>query len=129
MIWDNLFCQEASTQSVDYFIPCGNPAVTIVYHSREDRLYLMCKGCASHNVLHRSGRLMASEGNTSKDQLVCHLAREVECLVPHGFGFLIPGRLGTYVLDEFYDWAISREGQDYIQLRRCEENEKENEKA
>ncbi len=111
--------------SVKIFIPCAKPAVTVVYHERDDRTYLMCKHCAAHNVQNRGARLIASEGNTSKDQLVCHLAREIKCLVPHGFGFLIPGSSGTYTLDEFYDWALSPIGQDHIQLNRCEGNEKE----
>jgi putative hemolysin len=53
-------CQEASPMSRRLYIPCGAPAVAIVYHDRDKRSYYMCVPCADHNCRNRGGRLMMS---------------------------------------------------------------------
>jgi hypothetical protein len=51
-------CQEASPFSGAIYIPCGAPATKIVWGQRAERPYLMCDGCASHNVNNRGGVLL-----------------------------------------------------------------------
>jgi len=48
-------CQEASLFNPipDVYLPCNQPAVRRVYHSREDRTYRMCAPCADHNITRR----------------------------------------------------------------------------
>lgn len=53
---DGAKCQEASQFSVTFYIPCDEPATTIVYHERDRRGYYMCSGCASHNIRNRGGK-------------------------------------------------------------------------
>lgn len=53
---ENAECQEASTLSNHFYIPCGKKAVAIIYHERDRRGYLMCAGCADHNVHNRGGK-------------------------------------------------------------------------
>jgi hypothetical protein len=48
-----LTCEEASPQSRETFIPCGQPAVRFVLSERGRVVYAMCAGCASHNVHNR----------------------------------------------------------------------------
>jgi hypothetical protein len=53
-------CQEASPYSRLCYIPCGERAVTIVYHAMDRRSYYMCAACADHNVRHRGAKLVYS---------------------------------------------------------------------
>lgn len=53
-------CQEASVLSRFDYIPCGHPAVAIVYHRRDRRAYLMCHPCADHNVRNRCGMVASA---------------------------------------------------------------------
>ena len=48
-------CEEASMLSREFYIPCNQPAVRLVYHSRDKRTYRMCEGCADHNLRNRGG--------------------------------------------------------------------------
>ncbi len=65
---DGSKCQEASILSTHSYIPCGRPAVAIVYSDRDRRGYLMCIGCASHNLSNRGGKLVtAKDGKTFGD--------------------------------------------------------------
>ena len=50
-------CQEASLHNPipNVYLPCNQPAVRLVYHSREDRTYRMCEMCADHNLKNRGG--------------------------------------------------------------------------
>jgi hypothetical protein len=57
-------CQEASTLSVSSYIPCCRPAVAIIYHERDKRGYLMCVGCAQHNVMNRGGKWVTGTKET-----------------------------------------------------------------
>lgn len=57
-------CEEASTLSRETFIPCGAPVDAVVYHSRDKRAYMMCFGCADHNVRNRGGVIIASGNYT-----------------------------------------------------------------
>ena len=53
-------CEEASPLSRATFIPCGRPAVMIVWHNKDRRGYRMCDPCGAHNVHNRGGiRLVA----------------------------------------------------------------------
>lgn len=58
---DNAKCQEASTLSGAFYIPCGAPAVAIVHHEKDGRSYYMCAPCADHNVRNRGGRLISTK--------------------------------------------------------------------
>lgn len=53
-------CQEASPLSKEHFIPCGNQANSLVYHSKDRRSYYMCPPCASHNINNRGGKVMSN---------------------------------------------------------------------
>ena len=60
-------CQEASPfYSTHRYIPCGAPAVEVVYHAKDRRAYFMCAPCADHNVRHRGGKLVT--GISEKEQ-------------------------------------------------------------
>lgn len=59
-VFEDLTCQEQSIHARDVSIPCGVPAVAIVWHARDNRAYLMCAPCADHNVLNRGGRLLVT---------------------------------------------------------------------
>jgi hypothetical protein len=54
-------CQEASILSHSKYIACRAPAIAIVYHERDRRGYLMCFGCASHNISNRGGKLVTAK--------------------------------------------------------------------
>jgi hypothetical protein len=54
-------CQEASMFSGNMYVPCGQPASTIVYHERDRRGYYMCSGCADHNVRNRGGKWVGGD--------------------------------------------------------------------
>jgi len=56
--FQGLRCEEASNLSREFFIPCSKPVDAAVWHDRDRRLYMMCFGCASHNVVNRGGRLV-----------------------------------------------------------------------
>jgi hypothetical protein len=51
-------CEEASTLSTHMFIPCSRPVCALIWHERDRRAYMMCEGCASHNIQNRGGRLV-----------------------------------------------------------------------
>lgn len=51
-------CEEASTLSIQTYIPCGEPAVAIVDNG-DRRRYYMCEGCTDHNVRNRGARIIA----------------------------------------------------------------------
>lgn len=53
-------CTEASQFSVETYIPCCRPAVSVVWHDRDQRAYPMCAMCTDHNVRNRGGRLIAT---------------------------------------------------------------------
>lgn len=57
-------CQEASTMSHSFYIPCGKPAVAIIHHDKDRRGYYMCGPCASHNVRNRGGRWVGGTSET-----------------------------------------------------------------
>jgi hypothetical protein len=54
-------CQESSIFSTHSYIPCGGDAVAIVYSERDSRGYLMCSGCADHNIRNRGGKLVTAK--------------------------------------------------------------------
>jgi hypothetical protein len=43
-------CEEASIHSKTLYIPCGLPAIALVYHNRDNRTYHMCAMCRDHNI-------------------------------------------------------------------------------
>jgi hypothetical protein len=43
-------CEEASTMSHDFYIPCNRPAVKVLYCDKDKREYRMCDMCAHHNL-------------------------------------------------------------------------------
>lgn len=51
-------CQEASPLSYNFKIECGRPAVALIDNGDETP-YLMCAGCADHNVRNRGGMILA----------------------------------------------------------------------
>lgn len=56
-------CEEASPLSHKMYIPCGNPAVAIVYFERhKEGPYNMCFGCADHNVRGRGASYVEEGG-------------------------------------------------------------------
>lgn len=49
-------CQEASTHSRETFVACSKPGAAVIFHQHDGRhVYVMCAGCAEHNVRHRGG--------------------------------------------------------------------------
>lgn len=50
--------------SVASYIPCGRPAVAIIYHERDKRGYFMCQSCAYHNVCNRGGKWVGGSEET-----------------------------------------------------------------
>ena len=54
-----LRCQEASTLSREKYLACAQLAESVVWSVRVRRSYLMCRGCASHNVRNRNSLLLA----------------------------------------------------------------------
>ena len=71
--FDGMKCEEASILSKTDYIPCGHQAVALVWHSRDRRVYLMCLGCASHNIQNRGGRLIVDA--THQSDLLREVAR------------------------------------------------------
>lgn len=57
IVADDNGCEEASTASHAFYIPCNAPAVAYVYNG-DRRPYRMCEWCASHNVRNRGGLLL-----------------------------------------------------------------------
>lgn len=53
-------CQEASILSYEKYIPCGQPALALVWHNGDAKAYFMCVGCADHNVRNRGVVLLAT---------------------------------------------------------------------
>lgn len=53
-------CEEASTFSHLFFIPCNAPANRLIYSPRDDRVYRMCSRCAEHSVRDRNMRDVGS---------------------------------------------------------------------
>lgn len=52
-------CEEASTLSREFYIPCNAPAEYLVdFPGRDERGYRMCRPCMDHNVHNRRGRLV-----------------------------------------------------------------------
>jgi len=43
-------CQEASFLSRETYIPCGAPAVGLMWSLKDHRAYLMCESCINHNL-------------------------------------------------------------------------------
>ena len=51
-------CEEASLESREFYIPCNQPATTVVHWpGRQDRPVRMCAMCADHNVRNRGGEI------------------------------------------------------------------------
>jgi hypothetical protein len=48
--------------SVNFYMPCGQPAVAMVRHNKDRRSYFMCAACAEHNVCNRGGILLKERG-------------------------------------------------------------------
>jgi hypothetical protein len=78
--WDNLRCEEASMFSKETYIPCGEPATSIIWHNKDKRSYLMCFGCADHNVKNRGGIELAA-----KDKEVIVIKTELK--IKHEFDY------------------------------------------
>lgn len=55
----NRGCEEAHTLSRETYIPCGRPAVAVVWSGRDGKAYRMCVGCADHNIHARRCVLLA----------------------------------------------------------------------
>ena len=73
--WDNLKCEEASMFSKETYIPCGQPATSIVWHNKDKRAYAMCFGCADHNVKNRRGIELAAK---DKELIVIKTVLEIK---------------------------------------------------
>lgn len=59
-------CEEASTLSREFYIPCNAPAVAIVgWKGRNEKPIRMCEACEWHNIKNRGGyRVQAFEPRT-----------------------------------------------------------------
>lgn len=55
MLTPGKFCQEASPQSHETYIPCLRPAKYLV-KGHDAAAYMMCEACADHNVTNRGAR-------------------------------------------------------------------------
>ena len=61
-------CEEASTLSHSFYIPCNNPAVNIVgWKGRSDKPIRMCEGCTYHNIKNRGGQII---GPYKKEEVI-----------------------------------------------------------
>jgi hypothetical protein len=47
-------CEEASTLSAQFYIPCNRPATRMIRNTDQQSPYRMCEMCADHNVKNRS---------------------------------------------------------------------------
>ena len=59
-------CQEANMMGIVIAgepVPCGRPGAKVVFHQNDGRnVYVMCDGCADHNIRNRGGiELVAKE--------------------------------------------------------------------
>ena len=56
-------CEEASTMSGQFYIPCNKPAINIVgWINRNDKPIRMCQFCSNHNVQNRNGYVVKPYG-------------------------------------------------------------------
>lgn len=60
-------CQEASRFSCKTYIPCSQPAVSIIDNG-DSRPYYMCGPCANHNVKNRRAKVLLI--NSGEEQWV-----------------------------------------------------------
>lgn len=69
--FQGLKCEEASTLSREFFIPCAKPAQSLIWHERDRKAYMMCHPCASHNVVNRGARLVvdATQGGMLTEEV------------------------------------------------------------
>jgi hypothetical protein len=79
--WDKLSCQEASMFSKETYIPCGQPAIAIIWHNKDKRAYPMCLGCADHNVKNRRGIELARKDEEIIVKKELDFARESNMLI------------------------------------------------
>ena len=56
----SLPCQEASPLSYVSYIPCGRSSASLIWHSKDGRVYPMCPACADHNMMNRGGKQVRS---------------------------------------------------------------------
>ena len=56
-------CEEASSLSRGTYLPCAAPAMALVWHEKDRRVYQMCMPCAGHNVRNRGGVLVRGDLN------------------------------------------------------------------
>lgn len=62
--WGEIYCVEASVFSTITYIACGLPAVSFVFHRRDNRAYAMCEACACHNRDNRRGEVISQKEGT-----------------------------------------------------------------
>lgn len=92
IINDHHRCEEASILSKETYIPCGRPAVGLVWHQKDGRAYRMCDACLDHNVRNRGGIQVAQ-----MSEWVCVWCGEKKgtnkaCSAPDGDGHLFKMR-------------------------------------
>lgn len=63
--WEGKLCVEAHVASRQFYVPCGNPATTIV-KTRDAAAYAMCKFCADHNFSNRGAVILVKKGEDEK---------------------------------------------------------------
>lgn len=55
-------CEEASSASFNFYIPCNLPAANVVgWKGRSDKPIRMCSMCTYHNVRNRGGYIVSTE--------------------------------------------------------------------
>lgn len=70
-------CEEASTLSHNFYIPCNNPAVSVIgWKGRFDKPIRMCVSCADHNIRNRGGEYI--EPYTAKTKWPIRSAESLE---------------------------------------------------
>jgi hypothetical protein len=86
------------------YIPCGGPAVAIVYHDKEHRGYYMCLGCADHNCHNRGGKLVTSTNRA--------LAERYPLFVPPKPPYTLGPLAYRRSTGENHQWLVHQEGDD-----------------
>lgn len=79
-------CEEASTLSKDYYIPCNQPAVNIVgWKGRSDTPIRMCQFCSNHNVQNRGAYVVEHYSGSTGARQAWPTAPDTNCnTLPNG---------------------------------------------
>lgn len=98
-------CQEASVHSRETFVACGAPGAAVIFHQHDGRnVYVMCAGCAAHNVRNRGAAQIFPEGDF-QDMLELHRKFSLPMSpVPRLLDHELFGMRSTFMLSELMEF-------------------------